>query len=140
MTFTINIEQAGDVVDRNFLPHASKRLKRALVFSEEEQKELTAMIERLSVNLKTAASLFVTEDPRTARLLADEEIAFRDAKSKATALHVDRLRNGDLQAAQASSIHLDLLRDIKLINSHIVAAAAYPVLERSGALLPSRAT
>ena len=98
------------------------------------------MIERLSVNLKTAASLFVTENPRTARLLADEKIAFRDAKSKATALHVDRLRNDDLQAAQASSIHLDLLRDIKLINSHIVAAAAYPVLERSGALLPSRAT
>jgi len=140
LTFTMNIEQAGDVVDRNFLPHASKRLKRGLVFSEEEQKELSAMIERLSVNLKTAASLFVTEDQRTARLLVDEKVAFRDAESKATASHVTRLPNGDLQAAQASSIHLDLLRDIKLINSHIVAAAAYPVLERSGALLPSRVT
>ncbi|MEH2558087.1 phosphate:Na+ symporter [Bradyrhizobium algeriense] len=140
LTFTMNIEQAGDVVDRNFLPHASKRLKRGLVFSEEEQKELTAMIERLSVNLKTAASLLVTEDQRTARLLVDEKVAFRDAETKATASHVNRLRNGDLQAAQASSIHLDLLRDIKLINSHIVAAAAYPVLERSGALLPSRVT
>jgi phosphate:Na+ symporter len=51
-----------------------------------------------------------------------------------------RLRDSDLQAAQASSIHLDLLRDIKLINSHIIAAAAYPVLERTGALLPSRLT
>jgi phosphate:Na+ symporter len=140
LTFTMNIEQAGDVVDRNFLPHASKRLKRGLVFSEEEQKELTAMIERLSVNLKTAASLLVTEDQRTARLLVDEKVAFRDAETKATASHVNRLRNGDLQAAQASSIHLDLLRDIKLINSHIVAAAAYPVLERSGPLLPSRVT
>lgn len=97
------------------------------------------MIERLSINLKTAASLFVTEDPRTARLLVDEKVAFRDAESKATVSYVDRLRNSDLQAAQASSIHLDLLRDIKLINSYIVAAAAYPVLERTGALLPSRA-
>jgi phosphate:Na+ symporter len=140
LTFTMNIEQAGDVVDRNFLPHASKRLKRGLVFSEEEHRDLTVMIERLSSNLKTAASLFVTEDPRTARLLVDEKVAFRDAESKATASHFNRLRDGDLQAAQASSIHLDLLRDIKLINSHIVAAGAYPVLERTGALLPSRVT
>jgi phosphate:Na+ symporter len=140
LTFTMNIEQAGDVVDRNFLPHASKRLKRGLVFSEEEQRDLTVMIERLSTNLKTAASLFVTEDPRTARLLVDEKVAFRDAESKATASHFSRLRDSDLQAAQASSIHLDLLRDIKLINSHIVAAAAYPVLERTGELLPSRVT
>lgn len=140
LTFTMNMEQAGDVVERNFLPHASKRLKRGLAFSDEEQRDLTAMIERLSTNLKTAASLFVTEDPRTARLLVEEKAAFRDAESKATASHVDRLRTSDLQAAQASSIHLDLLRDIKLINSHIIAAAAYPVLERTGALLPSRAT
>lgn len=140
LTFTMNIEQAGDVVDRNFLPHASKRLKRGLVFSADEQRDLTIMIERLSANLKMAASLFVTEDPRTARQLVDEKVAFRDAESKATASHFSRLRNSDLQAAQASSIHLDLLRDIKLINSHIVAAAAYPVLERTGALLPSRLT
>ncbi len=140
LTFTMNIEQAGDVVDRNFLPHASKRLKRGLVFSDEEQNDLSAMIERLAANLKTAASLFVTEDPRTARLLVDQKAVFRDAESKATASHFDRLRNGDLQTAQASSIHLDLLRDMKLINSHIVAAAAYPVLERTGALLPSRMT
>ena len=140
LTFTMNIEQAGDVVDRNFLPHASKRLKRGLVFSDEDQSDLSTMIKRLAVNLKTAASLFVTEDPRTARLLADEKTVFRDAESKATASHFDRLRGSDLQTAQASSIHLDLLRDMKLINSHIVAAAAYPVLERSGALLASRVT
>lgn len=140
LTFTMNIEQAGDVVDRNFLPHASKRLKRGLVFSDEEQSDLSTMIKRLAVNLKTAASLFVTEDPRTARLLADEKTVFRDAESKATASHFDRLRGSDLQTAQASSIHLDLLRDMKLINSHIVAAAAYPVLERSGVLLASRVT
>lgn len=140
LTFTMNIEQAGDVVDRNFLPHASKRLKRGLIFSDEEQTDLSTMIGRLSANLKTAASLFVTEDPRTARLLADEKAAFRDAESKATASHFHRLRNSNLQSAQASSIHLDLLRDIKQINSYIIAAAAYPVLERTGALLPSRVT
>ncbi len=41
LAFTMNIEQAGDVVDRNLLPHAAKRLKRGLVFSKSEQAELT---------------------------------------------------------------------------------------------------
>jgi phosphate:Na+ symporter len=38
----------------------------------------------------------------------------------------------------ASSLHLELLRDLKRVNSHLVAAAAYPVLEGTGALLPTR--
>jgi phosphate:Na+ symporter len=138
LTFVINIEQAGDVVDLNLLPHATKRVKRGLAFSKEGEAELLAMMDRLMANLRTAASLFMTEDPRTARMLADEKVAFREAESAATAAHFDRLRSGRIDTAQTSALHLDLLRDLKLINSHIVAAAAYPVLERTGALLPSR--
>jgi phosphate:Na+ symporter len=138
LVFTMNMEQAGDIVDRNLLPHAAKRLKRGLAFSKEGQAELTAMMDRLIVNLRTAASLFMTEDPRAARLLAEEKVAFREAESTATNAHFARLRAGRLDTAETSSLHLDLLRDMKLVNSHIVAAAAYPVLERTGELLPSR--
>lgn len=138
LTFAMNIEQAGDIVDRNLLPHASKRLKRGLAFSTENEAELIAMMDRLIGNLRAAASLFMTEDPRAARLLADEKPAFRDAESAATRAHFQRLRAGRLDATEPSALHLDLLRDMKLINSHLVAAAAYPVLERTGQLLPSR--
>jgi len=138
LTFTMNIEQAGDVVDRNLLPHAAKRLKRGLAFTRQEQGELIAMMDRLAGNLGTAASLFMTEDQRVARLLADEKIAFREAEARGLQGHVARLRSGHLADAQASALQLDLLRDMKTINSHIVAAAAYPVLERSGELLASR--
>ncbi|WP_336490281.1 Na/Pi cotransporter family protein [Methylobacterium nigriterrae] len=138
LAFAMNLEQAGDIVDRNLLPHAAKKLKRGLSFSREGQAELIALIDRLAANLRTAASLFVTTDLRTARLLADEKVAFRDAEARATTQHFERLRGGRLETAQTSALHLDLLRDIKLINSHLVAAAAYPMLERSGELLPSR--
>jgi len=138
LMFTINIEQAGDVVDRNLLPHAAKRLKRGLTFSKEGEAELIDMMNHLVANLRMAASLFMTEDARLARLLADEKVAFREAESRATLAHLERLRSGRVDVAQTSALHLDLLRDMKLINSHLVAAAAYPVLERSGELLPSR--
>ncbi|HEY4253697.1 MAG TPA: Na/Pi cotransporter family protein [Roseomonas sp.] len=138
LAFATNMEQAGDVVDLNLLPHAAKRLKRGLSFSSHGEAELIALLDRLIANLRTAASLFMTEDPRAARMLATEKVAFRQAEGNATEAHFARLRAGRLDSAQTSALHLDLLRDMKLINSHIVAAAAYPVLERSGELLPSR--
>jgi phosphate:Na+ symporter len=140
LTFAMNIEQAGDVLDRNLLPHVRKRLERGLAFSKAGEIELIAMMDRLAINLRMAASLFMTQEPRIARLLGDEKVAFREAEAKAMASHFERLRDGHIDTAQTSALHLDLLRDMKLINSHIVAAAAYPVLLRSGELLPSRMT
>ncbi|WP_398473595.1 Na/Pi cotransporter family protein [Tardiphaga sp.] len=138
--FAMKLEQAGDVIDRNLLPHAMKGLKRGLNFSLEDRAELLAMMDRLIINLRAAASLFMTDDSRAARLLAEEKVSFREAESVATAAHIDRLRTASLATAQASALHLDLLRDLKLANSYIVAAAAYPVLEQTGELLQSRIT
>ncbi|MBW8727231.1 MAG: Na/Pi cotransporter family protein [Inquilinus limosus] len=140
LNFAMNMEQAGDVVDRNLLPHCAKRMKRGLEFSKEGEAELLGMMDRLVTNLRTAASLFMTDDRRAARLLVDEKVTFRDLEAAATQSHFDRLRAGRRDTAETSALHLDLLRDMKRVNGHIVAAAAYPVLERSGELLPSRVT
>ena len=82
--------------------------------------------------------MFVTEDVRAARLLAAEKEAFRDVEAQATAAHFERLRAGRIETAETSSLHLDVLRDLKRVNAHLVAAAAYPVLEGRGELLSSR--
>jgi phosphate:Na+ symporter len=98
LAFSTNMEHAGDVVAKNLMALASKRLKRGLAFSKEGQAELTAMMERLAANLRTAASVFMTEDPRAARLLASEE-AFRDLEATATQAHFARLREGRPETA-----------------------------------------
>ena len=94
LTFAMDIEQAGDVVDLNLLPHASKRLKRGLKFSREGEAELSNMMDRLVTNLRAAASLFMTGDLRAARLLAEEKAAFRDVEAVATRAHFERMRSG----------------------------------------------
>ena len=136
LAFSMNLEQAGDVVEQNFLPHVAKRFNRGLAFSKEAEGELRGMMDRLVANLRVATAIFL----RAARLLTDEKPAFRDAETAATRSHFERLRAGGADTVEASTIRLDLLRDMKLINSHIVAAAAYPILEREGKLLPSRIT
>ncbi|MFG1462848.1 Na/Pi cotransporter family protein [Xanthobacter sp. DSM 24535] len=138
LTFSTQMEQAGDMVESNLLIHADKRVKRGLAFSPQSETEVRALMERLVANLRLASSLFMTEDPRAARLLAEEKSVFRTAEAEGTKSHLERMRSGQTDSIETSSLHLDLLSDMKQINSHIVAAAAYPVLEQSGDLLPSR--
>ncbi len=137
LAFATNLEHAGDVVDRNLLGLASKGLKRGVPLSDGERSTLLAALDRLLANLRAAASLFVTCDVRAARLLAAEKEVFRTFEADASAAHYARLR-GVPGAPASSSLHLDALRDIKRVNAHVVAAAAYPLLEHLGELLPSR--
>jgi phosphate:Na+ symporter len=138
LTFVAQIEQAADVMSRNFLSHIVKQLKKTVSVGEANQNEITAMLDRVANNLRTASSLLMTDDPRVARLLSEEKIAFRDAEARAAQEHFAHIAVASDAQASSGSLRLDLLRDLKQINSHIVAAAAYPVLEREGELLPSR--
>ena len=69
-------------------------------------------------------------------MLGEKEV-FRDLEAGATEAHFARIRAGRVESVDTSALHLDVLRDLKRINAHI-AAAAYPVLENIGELLPSR--
>jgi phosphate:Na+ symporter len=138
LAFATNIEQAGDIVARNLLGIANRLDKRGLSFSETGRDELLSMIDRLIANIRTAASLFMSGDERAARLLASEKEVFRNLQSASMDAHFDRLRSRRPDTTETSSLHLDALRDLKIVNNHIVAAAAYPVLENKGELLPSR--
>ena len=138
LAFAVNMEQAGDIIDKNLLGTASKRIKRGVSFSKAGQAELLAMVDRLQANVGLAASLFMSGDERAARLLAAEKEIFRKLETAATSAHFERLRAGRLESVETSTMHLDALRDLKNVNTHLVAAAAYPVLENTGELLPSR--
>ncbi len=138
LAFAMNLEYAGDVVDKNLLDHAAKRLKRNIILAQEQREELTATISRLVTNLRAAASVFMTEDVRAARVLAAEKEEFRKLEAAETEAHFAQIRAGQAQAAERSAWRLDLLRDLKRINDHLVAAAAYPVLKDRGELLPTR--
>ena len=42
-----------------------------------------------------------------------------------------------MESIESSSVHLDILRDLKRINSHLTSVA-YPILEQHGELTESR--
>jgi phosphate:Na+ symporter len=148
LLFVLNIEAAGDVVHRSIMGAAARRLKRGVPMSATEHAAVSRILQRLANTARAAAAVFMTEDARAARVLVAEKEAFREIETAATAAHFARLRgtargtvggaaDGATDAA-ASVLNLDLLRELKRVNSHLVGAAAYPVLEGQGELLPSR--
>ncbi len=137
LAFITNLEHAGDIVERGVAANLAKRAKRNLAFSAEGAAEIHAMLHRLAKNVRTAAAVFMTGDVRAARELLGEKEVSRDLETRATEAHFARIRAGRVESVETSGLHLDMLRDLKRINAHI-AAAAYPVLEQRGELLPSR--
>ena len=138
LSFTTNMEYAGDLVGRSLLGTANRMVKRGVTFSKAGQAELLTMLDRLLANVRTAGSVFMTGDERAARQLAGEQEVFRNLEQAATDSHFGRFRAGEAESVESSAMHLGVVRDLKSINGYLVAAAAYPILERRGELLASR--
>lgn len=138
LTYTTNLEAAGNVLDRDLMGHAAKRLKRGVPFPPDMRSGAEGLLHRLASSARAAAAVFMTEDARAAGALVAEKEAFRALEADATADHFARLRQRGDTGGDSADDWLDLVRDLKRVNSHLVAAAAYPVLAGQGALLTSR--
>jgi phosphate:Na+ symporter len=137
ISFSINLEHVGDIIDKNLMELAAKKIKRKLTFSKEGATELEAFHQEVLNNLKLAFSVFMSGDVRLSRQLIAEKDKLRAAEMSASESHLARLREGRPESIESSSLHLDILRDLKRIHSHI-CSVAYPVLERAGELHASR--
>ena len=136
VSFTINLEHIGDIIDKNLCELAAKKIKRRYQFSPEGAAELTAFHKRVVESLQAAFGIFMTGDVEAARKLLREKAALRRAELDAADRHFERLREGRPESLETTSLHLDILSDLKRIHSHI-CSVAYPVLEAAGEL-PAR--
>lgn len=139
ISFTINLEHIGDIIDKNLNELAAKKIKRRFQFSAEGAEELSAFHKRTTDSLRIAFGVFMSGDVNEARKLLAEKAALRNTEIAATERHLDRLREGRPETIETTSLHLDVLRDLRRIHSHI-CSVAYPVLDAAGELpAPERA-
>ena len=132
--FVGNIQCAATVVDKGLQRLVTSRMSSGFPIDAAERSYLDSVLGRIRTNVRTTAALLMTDDPAAAHALADEKRTFRKLEEQANRLHFDQLRAGVID----SSFRLDLIRELKMINAYLVAAAAYPLLERHGGLLESR--
>ena len=137
ISFTINMEQIGDTVERVLLDIEDKKIRKGRSFSEAGMAEITELHARLLDNMRLGMSVFLNGNVRDAQKLVEEKVRFRDMEREYAATHLDRLSGMTPQSMDTSSLHLDLISDLKRINSHI-CSIAYPILDTAGVLAPSR--
>ncbi|MEO8527113.1 MAG: Na/Pi cotransporter family protein [Caldimonas sp.] len=137
VSFTINMEQIGDIIERILQDIEDKKIKKNRSFSDAGMQEIVHLHERLLANLRLAMSVFLDGHVRDAKRLLEEKAHFRDLEHEYAANHIARLRENTAQSIETSSLHIDLISDLKRINSHI-CGIAYPILESAGALTATR--
>jgi phosphate:Na+ symporter len=135
--FAINLEHIGDIIDKNVSELVGKRMRLKLSLSPEGLAEIDAMYAQLREHLRLAVAVFMSNDADAARRLVAEKERFRDLERISTEKHFARVREGRTASIETSGLHLDLVRDLKRIEAHL-AATAYPLLERTGALKSTR--
>jgi phosphate:Na+ symporter len=135
--YAINLEHIGDIIEKGLLPQVTKKVSLGLKFSEDGYAELTKLFHLTIDNLRIAQTILVTRDFNLARQLMEVKVEVRRMEKQSSERHLERLRDGRADSLQTSSLHLDMLRDLKRINAHIVSVA-HPILDESGLLIESR--
>lgn len=137
ISFSINMEQIGDIVERVVVDIDDKLITPGRTFSEAGRREIGELHARLMSNLHLGMSVFLHGNVRDAQRLLEEKALFRNLEREFSASHLDRLSDQTPSTMETSSLHLDLISELRRINSHI-CSMAYPILDLAGVLAPNR--
>lgn len=125
--FATNLEHIGDIIVKNLMRLASKKRKSQVQFSEDGQAEIQALHERLLQQFRVATSLILSGSVDQAEELRRLKQDFNSLRHEGINQHYARLRSHTPETMETSTLHLDVLRDLKHISS-LLTSTAYPVL------------
>jgi phosphate:Na+ symporter len=126
--FIGNLENIGDIIDKNLMELARKKLYQGRRFSEAGEAELMEFHAMVAKNLERAVVAFAASDRALAVEVLDQRPVIRQRERELRQSHIDRLRAGLAESVETSEIHLDVLTNLKRISSH-VTALVFPIVE-----------
>ena len=127
----INLEQAGDIIEHMVSKVQNLKTSKRRSFSDSGLEELGQLHAQLSTNLRLGLSVFISGDSHTARQLLQHKRQFRKLERELAHSHVQRLHQQVVESIETSAAHLELIADMKRLNS-LFCSAAYPALEGPG--------
>ncbi len=124
LTVTAELEQTADVVSKNLMDHARKKIEKGFLFSEAGWKEIKAFHARAVLVLEQAISAFTLNNEKMAREILQEKAEMDAFLEKLRQSHIARLQRGLRETLETTTVHLDLLDDMNLIGKHAFRIAA----------------
>ena len=131
IAFTSNMENIGDIIDKNLMELAKKKITTGVSFSEEGLREIVEFHQMVLENFDISVSAFVSRNKDLAKKILRHKARLGEVERDFRQAHINRLHEGLQESVDTSAIHLDVLSNLKRINSHITNIA-YPILEENG--------
>ncbi|MBA1186249.1 Na/Pi cotransporter family protein [Stutzerimonas nitrititolerans] len=125
---TINLEQAGDIIEHMLGKIQRIKTAKRRTFSHDGLEELSQLHALLSANLRLGLTVFLSSDPHSARQLLEQKRQFRRSERELAHAHVHRLHHRVMESIDTSATHLELIADMKRLNS-LFCSPAYAAIE-----------
>lgn len=126
----INLKLSSDLIERMLRKVQQQKTAQRRSFSDVGLEELAGLHSQLIANLRLGMSVFLSADRESARQLLREKRRFRAQERRMAHAHVSRLQRKVLQSLETSALHLELIADMRRLNS-LFCGSAYVVLETS---------
>lgn len=138
LSFTTNLEHIGDIISGDLIRNIlRKKLVPGNKMSPQDRKDINNLYQPVLSTFQLSLSVFTSSDIAMARQLLARKYKFIKREKKAVTNHLQKIRDDSHYDSQLSAMQLDVLRDLRRINSY-QAAVAYPILEEAGQLRSSR--
>jgi phosphate:Na+ symporter len=124
-----DLENIGDIVDKNLMELAKKKLYKDLRFSDNGVREMIELHALVEKNFERVIAAFASQDAEVAKQVIEEKARISYKERQLKQAHIHRLHAGLPESIETSAIHLDVLTNLKRINSH-VTNIAYPLVEQ----------
>jgi phosphate:Na+ symporter len=128
ISFIGNLENIGDIIDKNLMELARKKIYQGRRFSDAGWAEIVDFHGLVQKNLERGIAAFAASDRALAQEVLEQRALMRSRERELRESHLGRLRAGLAESLETSEIHLDILTNLKRISSH-VSALMYPILD-----------
>ena len=134
LNFTTNMEHIGDIVNNSLMDISGKKIDKHIQFSKEGLSEIISIHEVVCSNYDLAINTFVSDDCELAKVLYEKKQELHKLEKRSVSKHLQRIGKGMADSLETSSMHIDVIRDYKKVNS-LLSSVAYPILIASGEIL-----
>lgn len=125
----VDLEAIGDVIDKQLMELAEKKIRGHHRFSEQGAREIADLHAKVTENLELAIAALASGDASIAEKVLRHKSRISELERRYRRSHMDRLHAGLRESVDTSSIHLDVLLGLRQVNS-FATAIAYAVLGR----------
>jgi len=123
----VNLEEIGDVIEKNLMELAEKKIRGQHRFSAQGWAEIQDLHAKVVENMELALGALVANDREIAEKVVRHKSHVNAMERRLRQAHIERLHEGLPESIDTSSIHLDVLASLKRANS-LITGIAYAVL------------